>query len=551
MGNLSALTGMGIRFVFCLILAAGAAWTQQDEASESCAGCHEQKVVGAHEKVGCARCHTGHEEYPHPEKAPKPVCASCHEAIAKQDAAGIHGEARLAGNEAAPDCGTCHGEAHQVERTKTTQFQAAMPDACGMCHDQEASQYKASVHGKAIAAGIGESPVCTDCHGAHAIVPHTNRASPVNPLRIRETCGSCHGDVRLSRRFGLPADRVLSFDASFHGLAAKAGSQTVANCASCHGFHDILPSSDPESKTHPQNLAATCGKCHPGAGSRFALGPMHSWEGRGEPAAVGWVRNAYYLLIPLTLGLMFLHNAGDFVRKLWARRIERVAQAQVALVGSVRMLPAERIQHALLVISFTLLVWTGFALKYPDQWWAKPLLAWEAEVSFRGTLHRIAAVIFTIVAAVHLISLLVSARLREHWKTLLPRRADVYEGLHGLAYNLGLRRTPPPRSAHSYVEKAEYWAVVWGAIVMAGTGFMLWANNFMLRFFPKAVLDVAVAIHFYEAVLATAAIVIWHFYFVVFDPDVYPMDLAWLTGRSVRKHEEHHRQPAAKPAAGD
>ena len=94
------------------------------------------------------------------------------------------------------------------------------------------------------------------------------------------------------------------------------------------------------------------------------------------------------------------------------------------------------------------------------------------------------------------------------------------------------------------MEKAEYWAVVWGAIVMAAAGIMLWANNLMLALFPKAWLDVATSVHFYEAVLATLAIVVWHFYSVIFDPDVYPLDTALLTGVSVKKIEEPH---AAEP----
>ena len=108
----------------------------------------------------------------------------------------------------------------------------------------------------------------------------TNQASPVYGSNIRETCGNCHGNVQLSRRFGLPVDRVVSFDASFHGLAAKEGSETVANCASCHGVHNILPSSDPRSTINPKNLAATCGKCHQGAGKRFAISQVHVAEGR-------------------------------------------------------------------------------------------------------------------------------------------------------------------------------------------------------------------------------------------------------------------------------
>jgi hypothetical protein len=77
--------------------------------------------------------------------------------------------------------------------------------------------------------------------------------------------------------------------------------------------------------------------------------------------------------------------------------------------------------------------------------------------------------------------------------------------------------------------------VVWGAVVMALTGVMLWANNLMLALLPKLWLDVATSVHFYEAVLATLAIVVWHFYSVIFDPDVYPMDTAWFSGFSARK----------------
>lgn len=104
-----------------------------------------------------------------------------------------------------------------------------------------------------------------------------------------------------------------------------------------------------------------------------------------------------------------------------------------------------------------------------------------------------------------------------------------------IAYLLGLRRRRPVLPAHSYVEKVEYWAVVWGTFVMAATGIMLWANTLILAWMPKLALDIALAVHFYEAVLATLAIVVWHFYMVLFDPLVYPMDPAWITGYSVRR----------------
>jgi hypothetical protein len=103
-----------------------------------------------------------------------------------------------------------------------------------------------------------------------------------------------------------------------------------------------------------------------------------------------------------------------------------------------------------------------------------------------------------------------------------------------LAYNLGLIPRKPRVSAHSYVEKAEYWAVVWGTVIMAATGLMLWFNNLTLAWLPKSWLDLATVVHLYEAILATLSIVVWHFYFVIFDPEVYPLETAFLTGYSVK-----------------
>src|SRR6266849_3276958 len=134
----------------------------------------------------------------------------------------------------------------------------------------------------------------------------------------------------------------------------------------------------------------------------------------------------------------------------------------------------------------------------------------------------------------HVISLFASARLRRHWQGLMPRAQDITEGVGTFGYNLGLLDERPAPSEHSYVEKAEYWAVVLGAPVMILSGVNLWANDYALDWLPKSMLDVATSVHFYEAVLATLAILVWHFYSVIFDPDVYPLDTAAITGFSTR-----------------
>jgi cytochrome b subunit of formate dehydrogenase len=543
--------------LLCLLVGVPGASLHAEAAPAACASCHDQAQKlpkSAHADLTCDTCHEQHEKYPHPAGIPKPVCTTCHQDQAGDYASGVHGQAAQKGNAGAPDCGMCHGSAHELIPPKSQAFRTTVPDTCGMCHDGVVAQYRNSVHGKALARGITDAPLCTDCHGEHKILKHTNEASPVNNANIRDTCGSCHGDVRLTRKFGMPSDRLLSFDSSFHGLAAKSGSQTVANCASCHGVHNILPPSDAKSTVNPKNLAHTCGQCHPGAGTRFAISQVHVAEGRGEPPATRWVREFYLLIIPVTLGLMFLHNAGDWVRKMLRLRFgvgrpRRPAGLAGAHAGP-RMFPFERLQHAVLAISFLTLVGTGFALKFSDQWWARPVLLMEGAISMRSLIHRIAAVVFLAVALTHLISLIVNRKLRDHWKHMLPKTNDGREAFSGFAYNLGLGSEPPARSPHSYIAKAEYWALIWGTIVMAATGLLLWANNLAMRFLPKLWLDVATSVHFYEAILAALAIVIWHFYSTIFDPDVYPLDTTFL-----REPQAHAAEPESQhdevPSMGD
>lgn len=328
---------------------------------------------------------------------------------------------------------------------------------------------------------------------------------------------------------------------------------TAANCASCHGIHMILPASDPRSTINPKNLPKTCGKCHRDAGARFAITPVHVLPGMAEPTAVSWVRLFYLILIPLLIGLMFLHNVGDWASKLVDLRLRKTKQTSFPVASQpfaapgepndIRMFRFERLQHVLLLTSFIVLVWTGFAFKYSNAWWARPLLAVEWGWELRAIIHRIAAVVFMGVAAMHIISLIKSRKLRLHWKELWPRHNDVSEAVSTFAYNLGLRNKRPPRSPHSYVEKAEYWAVIWGGVLMTITGLMLWAHNLVLAWLPMIFLQLASTVHFYEAVLAALAILVWHFYSVIFDPEVYPMDPAWLTGHSVRRRAGEESDP--------
>jgi formate dehydrogenase gamma subunit len=288
---------------------------------------------------------------------------------------------------------------------------------------------------------------------------------------------------------------------------------------------------------NPTNLAKTCGNCHAGAGNHFLIGPVHvrMTAGDAQPA-VRWIRWTYLLLIPLTLGFMIVHNLLDFMAKLLRRQPRSETGEQVS-----RMNRNFRIAHAGVVFSFPTLVFTGFALKYPEAWWARPLLMWEGHFAFRGAVHRGAAVVLIAATIYHVIHLMIVKRDRVFLKAMLPQLKDAKDLLQVFAWNLGLTKNEPSFAKFNYAEKVEYWAFMWGTVVMTVSGCLLWFNNFTLRHLPKWISDAATAVHYYEALLATFSILLWHFYMVIFDPLVYPMDTAWLNGKVPADHYRHSR----------
>ncbi len=453
----------------------------------------------------------------------------------------VHGRAVAAGNEKAADCNNCHGN-HDIlpamdANSRVNRWKIA--GTCAECHKEIAKAWGESIHGEAVKAGAKDAPVCVDCHGEHLILSPKNPSSPVNVANVSsETCGRCHASARMAKLYDLPEDRVPSYADSYHGLAMKGGKLTAANCDSCHGIHNIYRSSDPRSTVSAANLATTCGKCHQGANeAKFAIGPVHVQTNAGpNHPVVRWIRWTYWVLIPVTLGFMLLHNLLDLFSKL-IRRKPRHESGEVVL----RMNLQFRIAHWGIMASFPTLVVTGFALKYPDAWWSRPLLMWESNAGVRGGLHRTAAIVMLAATLFHIIHLIRKQKDRRFLFAMLPTVKDATDMLHVFRYNLGFTDDEPKFAKFNYAEKMEYWAFMWGTAVMGISGFLLWFNNFTLRHFPKWVTDAATAVHWYEALLATFSILIWHFYLVIFDPMVYPMDTAWVNGKISADHYRHTR----------
>ena len=523
----------------------GQAAARGDKDAPKCTSCHGSihEVKAASEPDStiarknladtCAKCHSN------PDFLSRHLIPLAHPVESYKQS--VHGRAVASGNEKAADCNSCHGN-HDIypardPRSRVNHWKVA--ETCAQCHQEIGREYKESVHGVAVNAGVSDAPVCTDCHGEHLIIEPSNPSSPLNAANVSsQTCGRCHSDARLAQRYDLPTNRVPSYADSYHGLAVQGGKLTAANCASCHGVHAIFPSKDPRSTVSAANLPKTCGQCHKGvAEAKFAIGPIHVQTDSGpNHPVVRWIRWMYLTLIPFTLGFMLLHNLLDLFAKL-IRRKPRHESTEVAI----RMNLWFRIAHWGVMASFPTLVVTGFALKFPESWWARPLLVWESSAGVRGGLHRTAAVVLIASTLFHLVHLVMKKRDRSFFSAMIPTLRDATDMLDVLRYNLGLSKHEPKFSKFNYAEKMEYWAFLWGAMVMALSGFILWFNNFALRHFPKWITDAATAIHWYEALLATFAILIWHFYLVIFDPSVYPMDTAWLDGKIPADHYRHTR----------
>jgi cytochrome b subunit of formate dehydrogenase len=118
----------------------------------------------------------------------------------------------------------------------------------------------------------------------------------------------------------------------------------------------------------------------------------------------------------------------------------------------------------------------------------------------------------------------------------MPKKKDISDLVRNILYNLTGRGEAPKFSHFSYMEKMEYFALIWGTVIMGITGVMLWYQDMTLRFFPFWVIDLVTVIHLYEAWLATLAIVIWHLYYVIFNPDIYPLNRT-MVGGEIEKEE--------------
>ena len=285
-----------------------------------------------HGALGCQACHTDVTEFPHKLPVKKVACASCHAGEESDFQVSVHH--LVMNSSSSPACLDCHGDPHDVVPVKDSRspvYALNLPRTCGACHGNPKlakeyglpnvySMYIDSIHGFALTRdGLLVAATCTSCHGAHKILAPNNPHSPVNRRNIPATCGACHAGIEAKYFLGAHGKglragisdvpvcsschtahsivsvrtasfqlqttskcgschtaRAATYQDTFHGQVTALGFVVTARCWSCHGAHEILPASDPQSSIAQANLQKTCGQCHGNVSKGFISYDPHA-----------------------------------------------------------------------------------------------------------------------------------------------------------------------------------------------------------------------------------------------------------------------------------
>lgn len=480
--------------------------------------------------------------------------------------------------------------------------------ACRDCHKKNAALPMHSRHDRPDIVA-GDHPTCFTCHGGN---PHEMaRPKDLSPRGKVQLCLRCHADEARMKRYGMTTDAALSYLRSFHGKAVMRFGQTnAATCVDCHGLHAVLPPDAPESPVNARNVTATCRKCHPNAKMNFSLsGANHISLKIEQTPLLKWEEIFFKILtVSVILGLILLIIL-DLRRKVFSREYAPesgrpvgllIAMSFFSMMGGIGMVALnirgafwpvvtslglltvamlmylflrqgrprhrektyprfnliQRLQHVCLMGSFTVLVLTGMPLRFADISGMPRVQSLFGGFAGARMTHRVAAVIMILTWIWHTLYLIYRWKKAGFtWKswTMFPQWKDVVDFLQTVSYGVGLRREPPKFDRFQFREKFDYFAVYWGMPIMVLSGLVLWFPTVLSPYLTNLSFCFAYIAHSDESVLAMLAIAIWHLYNVHFNPDAFPMNPAWLTGRlpegeMAREHPLEKAKLDAQPA---
>jgi cytochrome b subunit of formate dehydrogenase len=516
------------------------------------AGIHGSLAArGDQDAPTCLDCHGKHDiqlkEIPSSRTFKRNVpalCATCHRAGEKAAVRidsevpdifdsyldSIHGkglvESGLLVTATCADCHTPHGEL-PINDPRSSVYHDNVADTCGNCHYGIEQTFKTSIHYPKEPDPEHKLPSCNDCHSSHTI-GRTDQAG--FRFMMMDQCGRCH-----------QAESETFFD-TFHGKVSRLGSEGAAKCYDCHGTHDILPALNPDSTLGRNHVVETCGKCHSGSNLRFTGYLTHATHhDRDKYPWLFWSFWGMTLLLVGTLSFALLHTLAWLVR-LWLSRDEWKAHKLAANTGKGplyrRFDRFSRTLHIVMMVSFFTLALTGMALKFSYMRWAQALSHLLGDFDTMAVLHRLCAVILFGVFVSHLWDVVRKKRRGggSWWQmitgpnTILFARRDLTDVLASIRWFFGLGPRPS-YGRYTYWEKFDYFAVLWGVVIIGSTGLILWFPETATRIIPGWFVNVATIIHSDEALLAVGFIFTIHFFNTHFRPDKFPMDPVIFTGR--------------------
>lgn len=525
-----------------------------------CAVCHSQQVElyqqGIHGKLfnagnlnapSCKECHGTHGilSRKEPQSATYPtnvpvLCARCHREnqkaavlykgtehnIVNNYTESIHGKVLLQGLVVAATCTSCHTAHKQLPAADhaSSVNRNNIAATCAQCHKGVYEKYMGSVHAISAGKNTDKLPACNDCHTAHTIKRTDENAFK---FEIMSTCGKCHQDIANTY-----------FD-TVHGKITKLGYAKSAKCQDCHGSHEILPVADPKSSLSRDHILATCAKCHEGATRRFAGYLTHATH--HDPKKYPWIFWTFWMMTSLLVGtftISLVHTLLWLPKSLEMRRMYPHKHVVSTEKQYVRFPVFFRILHMIMVVSFLTLTITGMTLKFSYAPWAVLISKLLGGFEVSRFLHRCAAVALLGIFIAHLWYIFSGKRKRRKSlknmlfgpDSILFLKKDWKEFIATVKWYTG--KGPYPKYGRwTYWEKFDYFAVLWGVMVIGGSGLMLWFPESFTHVLPGWVINVATIVHSDEALLAAGFIFTVHFFNTHFRPEKFPMDTVIFTGR--------------------
>ena len=526
-----------------------------------CSICHSQQVElynqGIHGQLfkagnsnapSCEECHGTHGILSHqnvrsptyPTNIPN-LCGECHRETKKAAVLykgtehqivtnyieSIHGKGLLeSGLIVTATCTSCHTAHKQLPAANPASSvnRNNIASTCAQCHKGVYEKYMTSVHAIGMHKDSSKLPACNNCHTAHTI-----KRTDQDGFRfeIMNTCGKCHQDIAETY-----------FD-TVHGKISKLGYAKSAKCQDCHGSHEIFPVSDARSSLSREHIVITCSKCHEGATRRFSGYLTHATH--HDPQKYPWIFWTFWFmtgLLVFTFTLSLLHTLLWLPKSLEMRRLHPPKKYNPSEKQYVRFPVLYRVLHIIMIICFLTLTMTGMTLKFSYTPWAVFISHLLGGFEVSRFLHRCAAVGLFGIFITHLWYICTQKRITwDNFKesvfgpnSILFSKKDLHEFVETVKWYTG--RGPYPRYGRwTYWEKFDYFAVLWGVMVIGTSGLMLWFPEGFTHILPGWVINVAMIIHSDEALLAAGFIFTVHFFNTHFRPEKFPMDTVIFTGR--------------------